>query len=156
MLKVGDTAPINTNLISASGEEVTLKSFLNDKYLLVYFYPKDDTPACTTEACELRDFNNDIKALGTVIVGISKDNTKSHNKFKKKFNLNFELLSDEDHKLQEEFGVWQLKKFMRKEFMGTLRTTFLLNNKGKILKVWENVKAEGHAKEVYEYIKELK
>jgi len=152
MLQVNDLAPIDIQLTDLEGNKTTLKEFLNKKYLVVYFYPKDDTPGCTTEACELRDYNQDIEKLGARIIGISKDSAKSHNKFKSKYNLNFELLSDESHNLQEAFGVWQQKKFMGKTYMGTVRSTFILDNTGKIIKVWEEVKPQGHAKEVYEFL----
>lgn len=152
MLQVNDLAPIDIQLTDLEGNKTTLKEFLNKKYLVVYFYPKDDTPGCTTEACELRDYNQDIEKLGARIIGISKDSAKSHNKFKSKYNLNFELLSDESHNLQEAFGVWQQKKFMGRTYMGTVRSTFILDNTGKIIKVWEQVKPEGHAKEVYEFL----
>lgn len=152
MLQVNDLAPIDIQLTDLEGNKTTLKEFLNKKYLVVYFYPKDDTPGCTTEACELRDYNQDIEQLGARIIGISKDSAKSHNKFKSKYNLNFELLSDESHNLQEAFGVWQQKKFMGRTYMGTVRSTFILDNTGKIIKVWEQVKPEGHAKEVYEFL----
>lgn len=152
MLQVNDLAPIDIPLTNLEGNKTTLKEFLNKKYLVVYFYPKDDTPGCTTEACELRDYNQDIEKLGARIIGISKDSPKSHNKFKSKYNLNFELLSDESHNLQEAFGIWQQKKFMGKTYMGTVRSTFILDNTGKIIKVWEQVKPQGHAKEVYEFL----
>jgi peroxiredoxin Q/BCP len=152
MLQVNDLAPIDIPLTNLEGNKTTLKEFLNKKYLVVYFYPKDDTPGCTTEACELRDYNQDIEKLGARIIGISKDSPKSHNKFKSKYNLNFELLSDESHNLQEAFGIWQQKKFMGKTYMGTVRSTFILDNTGKIIKVWEEVKPQGHAKEVYEFL----
>lgn len=153
MLQPTDKAPMDILVKDIDGNEISLSKLATTQYLLIYFYPKDDTPGCTTEACELRDFNEDIKKLGVTVLGVSKDSVKSHNKFKTKHSLNFDLLSDEDHKLQEAFGVWQLKKFMGKEYMGTARTTFLLDKDGTVVKVWENVKPEGHAKAVYEYIK---
>jgi thioredoxin-dependent peroxiredoxin len=155
MLKTGEKIPLDIPVLNESGTEVTLKDFLQKQYLVIYFYPKDDTPGCTTEACELRDYNSKILELDTQIVGVSKDSVKSHNKFKTKHKLNFDLLSDENLKLQEAFGVWQLKKFMGREYMGTLRTTFLIDKNGKIIEVWENVKPLGHAKQIYDFIKSL-
>jgi thioredoxin-dependent peroxiredoxin len=155
MLKENDSVPTNITLKDINDRSVTLEQFLG-KYLVIYFYPKDDTPGCTVEACQFRDFNNDIKDLGAKVIGISKDKVKSHSKFINKYSLNFTLLSDENHELQDAFGVWGEKKMMGRTFMGTRRMTFLADPKGKIIKIWENVKAEGHAKEVYEFIKGLK
>lgn len=155
MLTQGNKAPIDIKIKNIKGEDVTLKDYLTSKYLIVYFYPKDDTPACTTEACELRDYNSELKNLGAEIVRISKDNIRSHNRFKDKHLLNFDLLSDPNHELQEAFGVLGEKKFMGRTFVGTLRTTFLLDSNGTVLKVWEDVKAKGHAKEIYNFITEL-
>lgn len=153
MLKIGDDIPSTIKVLNDEGESITLQQFLG-KYLVLYFYPKDDTPACTTEACELRDFNKDITALGASIVGVSKDSIKSHVKFKQKHSLTFPLLSDESTELQQAFGVWAEKKFMGRTYMGTLRTTFLIDKKGKVIHVWEDVSAKGHGKEVYERLKQ--
>lgn len=156
MIKIGQIAPLDIEVLNEDSKPVNLSQYLNNDYLLLYFYPKDDTPGCTTEACEIRDFNKDISELGVKIVGVSKDSVKSHLKFKEKYSLNFELLSDQESTLQQAFGVWQLKKMMGREYMGTVRSTFLINRDGVIVNVWENVKAQGHAKEVFEYIKSLK
>lgn len=154
MLKTGDKAPLDVELIDTSGNKVKLSDY-SDKYIVLYFYPKDDTPGCTVEACGFRDSNVDIEKLGAKVIGVSGDDTKSHNKFIKKFGLNFTLLTDEDHKLQDEFGVWGEKSMFGKTFMGTIRTTFIISPQGKIVKAWEKVEAEGHNKEVLDSLKEL-
>ena len=118
------------------------------KAVVLYFYPKDDTPGCTTEACSFRDSYADYANEGVTIIGISPDSPKSHAKFKEKHHLPFTLLSDEDHKVCEEYGVWVKKKMYGREYYGIARTTFLINPDGMILKVFENVKPDGHSKEV--------
>ena len=118
------------------------------KPVLLYFYPKDDTPGCTTEACNFRDDYGEYEKAGVVILGVSPDNPKAHTKFKAKYNLPFSLLADTDHKFCEAYGVWGLKKFMGKEYDGVFRTTFLIGPDGMIVKVFENVKPDGHSKEV--------
>lgn len=123
------------------------------KTVVLYFYPKDDTPGCTTEACAFRDDYSAYDKVGAVILGVSPDSPKSHVKFKEKYQLPFTLLADEDHKVAELFGVWGLKKFMGKEFMGVLRTTFVIAPDGKIKKVFDGVKPDGHSVEVLDAIK---
>ncbi len=152
MLKPKDVAPLNISLKNNQDEVVSLKDFLGKKVVL-YFYPKDNTPGCAKEACSFRDFNDELKDLGIVVLGVSKDSVKSHQKFITEQKLNFPLLSDPDHILAEAFGIWAKKKMMGREYMGMLRTTFLINEQGIIEKVWENVSPENHAKEVWEYIK---
>ncbi len=149
------TIPTDITLKDINEKDVTLKDYLG-KYLVIYFYPKDNTPGCTTEACDFRDYNKDIKALGAEIIGISKDPIKSHKKFIDDHKLNFTLLSDEEHKLQEALDVWTLKKFMGKEYMGTQRSTFIVNPEGEIVKEFRNVKAIGHAEQVYNELKKIK
>lgn len=151
MLKVGDEAPIEIQLVDKEGKNVSLKDFLG-QYIVLYFYPKDDTPGCTIEACEFRDFNEQIENIGAKIIGISKDNLRSHKKFVGKFSLNFTLLSDESTELQKAFGVWIEKSMFGKKYMGTQRSTFIIDPKGEIIQVWENVNPEGHAKEVYDIL----
>jgi len=123
------------------------------KPVVLYFYPKDDTPGCTTEACGFRDQYADYTAAGIVVLGVSPDSTKSHTKFKSKFNLPFALLADEDHKVCDLYGVWGPKKFMGREYEGVLRTTFLIGPDGRILKVFEGVKPDGHSAEVLAALK---
>jgi thioredoxin-dependent peroxiredoxin len=144
-----------------SGEKIDLSLFPSDlgiadsKYTVIYFYPKDNTPGCTTEACEFRDFNQDISKLGVTVIGVSVDSQKSHDKFVEKFKLNFPLVSDEDKKIVSDFGVWAEKSMMGRKYMGILRTTFLINSTGEIINIWENVKPNGHAREVLEYLQTL-
>jgi thioredoxin-dependent peroxiredoxin len=116
--------------------------------VVLYFYPKDDTPGCTTEACNFRDDYSAYEKAGVVILGVSPDLVKSHAKFKQKFGLPFPLLADEDHRVCELYGVWALKKFMGREYMGVLRTTFLIDPDGQIVHVFENVKPAEHSAEL--------
>ncbi len=118
------------------------------KPVVLYFYPKDDTPGCTTEACNFRDDFHIYEQNGIVILGVSPDTAKSHTKFKNKFDLPFTLLADEGHKVADAYGVWGPKKFMGREYEGVLRTTFLIGPDGNIVKVFENVKPDHHSKEV--------
>lgn len=160
MLKVGDKIPFDTKVTNDKNEEVPLKDFLTSKYLVLYFYPKDQTPGCTEEACSFRDNNELLNKLDARVVGVSSDSQRSHGKFIKREGLNFELLSDESHNLQNEFGVWAEKSMFGKTYMGTLRTTYLIDKSGKILEVWggisENkVTTKTHAEDVAEKIKSL-
>ena len=116
--------------------------------MVIYFYPKDDTPGCTIETNDFNKLLPKFKKLNCEILGISKDNLKSHDKFRDKYKIKFDLLADEEIKVLKKYKVWAKKKFMGREFMGIVRTTFLIDKKGKILKVWENVKVKDHAKEV--------
>jgi peroxiredoxin Q/BCP len=118
------------------------------KNVLLYFYPKDDTPGCTTEACNFRDNYSDYDKAGVVILGVSADSSASHAKFKQKYHLPFTLLADEDHKVCEAYGVWAMKKMMGREYMGILRTSYLIGPDGKIKKVFAEVKPAEHSKEV--------
>ena len=118
------------------------------KWTLLYFYPKDDTPGCTKEACAIRDADPDLSSLGAVVLGVSADSVKSHKKFAEKYGLMFPLLSDEGHVVADLYGVWARKKFMGREYDGILRTSFLINPEGVIDTVYENVKPEVHATEV--------
>ena len=124
------------------------------KAVVLYFYPKDDTPGCTTEACAFRDDYSAYSDAGVVILGVSPDNPKSHLKFKQKYHLPFTLLADIDHKVCDLYGVWGLKKAMGREYYGVLRTTFLIGPEGKILKVFEGVKPDGHSVEVLAALKQ--
>lgn len=123
------------------------------KMVVLYFYPKDDTPGCTTEACAFRDDYSAYTTSGAVILGVSPDSPKSHAKFKTKFQLPFTLLADEDHKIAELYGVWGLKKFMGREYDGIHRTTFIIDENGRIKKVFEGVKPDGHSVEVLDALK---
>jgi peroxiredoxin Q/BCP len=121
--------------------------------VLLYFYPKDDTPGCTTEACEFRDDYDEYEKAGVVILGVSPDSPKSHKKFKEKYDLPFTLLSDNDHQLCEQFGVWAKKKMYGREYFGVLRTSFLIDSEGKLVEIFENVKPKGHSQQVLAALK---
>lgn len=118
------------------------------RYVVLYFYPKDDTPGCTTEACEFRDAYAEYAQAGVVVLGVSPDSPRSHKRFKEKHHLPFPLLADENHAVCEQYGVWGRKKFMGREYEGVLRTTFLIDPQGQIVQVFENVKPAGHSREV--------
>ena len=145
-LKANQIAP-NFKLASTDGTTFELKS-IKKKNIILYFYPKDDTPGCTIESKDFSKLNNLINKNKTIVLGISKDSIESHLKFKKKYKLKFELLSDEKKEVIKKYGVWGKKSFLGKEFMGIVRTTFLINSKGKIHKIWNNVRVKDHAKEV--------
>jgi len=169
--KIGAKAP-DFVLPNQSGKNIPLADF-KGKIIVLYFYPKDDTPGCAIEACAFRDDNSKLRAAGTEIFGVSVDNEVSHQKFIKKFSLNFPLLSDIKKEVVKKYGVWGAseifdfaarrnsksfvrdKSFMGRIFKGVRRTTFLISPDGKIAHVWENVKPAGHSKEVLKKIKEL-
>jgi peroxiredoxin Q/BCP len=134
-------------LLADDGATVTLKSF-KGKWVVLYFYPKDDTSGCTVEACEFRDAFPKFKKGDAVILGVAPDSVKSHVKFKTKFDLNFPLLADEDHAVAEAYGVWKEKSMYGRKYMGVERTTFLIDPKGKLVRIFEKVKPQGHADEV--------
>ena len=144
----------NFSLPASNGNVVSLEDF-KGKNVIVYFYPKDNTPGCTTEACSFRDSFEEFQSSETIILGISKDSIKKHNGFIEKHNLPFLLLSDEDGKVCEDYGVWQLKKMMGKEYMGIVRSTFLIDKDGNLVKEWKGVKVNGHIEEVLEFVKEM-
>ena len=123
--------------------------------LVIYFYPKDDTPGCTLETKDFSKFYKKFKKLKCEVIGISKDSIESHKKFKKKYKVPFELLSDPDVKSQKKYGVWGMKSFMGKKFLGTIRSTIFID-KGKIKKIWSNVRVKNHAREVFSFIKTYK
>lgn len=143
------------NLKNESGETVSLKDFSGKKYVVLYFYPKDMTPGCTTQACDFRDAEKDFSELGAVILGVSADSEKQHTKFIEKHGLPFSLLVDEDHKISEAYGVWVEKKMYGKEFMGIERTTFLIDPTGTVVEEWRKVKVKDHIQEVLETVKDL-
>lgn len=152
MIKEGATAPA-FKAKNADGETVSLKDLRGHKVVL-YFYPKDDTPGCTKEACSFRDAFAKFKKRGITVLGVSPDSETSHKKFEAKYKLPFTLLSDADRSIAEAYGVWGEKKFMGRTYMGVHRTTFLIDEKGKIKKVFEKVKPEDHASEVLEAFSE--
>ena len=152
-LKPNQTAP-NFKLASTDGTTFELKN-IKKKNIILYFYPKDDTPGCTLESKDFSKLNTMINKNNTVVLGISKDNMESHLKFKKKYKLKFELLSDEKIKVIKKFGVWGMKSFLGKKYKGVIRSTFLINTKGKIHRIWSNVRVKDHAKSVIEELKNI-
>ena len=150
MLKNNNKAP-NFKLFSTAKKDYSLKDSIG-KYVVIYFYPKDDTPGCTIETNDFNKLLTKFKKLNCEIYGISKDSLKSHDKFRDKYKIKLDLLADEEIKVLKKYKVWGKKKFMGREFMGINRTTFLIDKKGKITKIWENVKVKDHAKEVLEVL----
>ena len=153
-LKTNNKAP-NFKLASTDGNIFELNK-VKKKNIILYFYPKDDPPGCTIESKDFSKLNSLINKNKSIVLGISKDSIESHLKFKKKYKLKFDLLSDEKKEVIKKYGVWAKKSFLGKEFMGIVRTTFLINSQGKIHKIWNNVRVKDHAKEVFEEIKSLK
>lgn len=153
MVSVGKSAPA-FSLDTDTGDKLSLKD-LKGRPVVLYFYPKDDTPGCTVEACEFRDAFPRFKGTKAVILGISPDSVKSHQKFKEKFDLPFTLLADEGHEIAEKYGVWQKKSMYGRTYMGIARTTFVIDKNGKVAKVFERVKPKGHAEEVEQAIDAL-
>jgi peroxiredoxin Q/BCP len=149
--KVGDKAP-DFSLPASNGETISLKGLAGKKVVL-YFYPKDDTPGCTKEACGFRDANADLAKLGVQVLGVSAQNITSHQKFAQKYSLNFPLLADTEKVVAIAYGAWGEKVFMGRKTIGMIRKTFLIDEKGKIAKVWPKVKADGHAEEVLAAVK---
>ena len=153
ILKANTKAP-NFKLPSTDNSIFELKK-VKKKNIILYFYPKDDTPGCTIESKDFSKLNSLITKNHTIVLGVSKDSIESHLKFKKKYKLKFNLLSDEKLTLIKKYGVWGKKSFLGKKYMGIVRTTFLINSKGKIHKVWSNVRVKDHAKEVLEELKKI-
>ena len=145
-VRVGE-AVADFSLLASNGERVSLSNYRGKK-VVIYFYPKDMTPGCTTESCDFRDYNGQFAANNTEVIGISPDDLKSHGKFVKKYELPFLLLSDTEHTVSEQFGVWKLKKMYGKEYMGVERSTFLIDEEGRLVKEWRSVKVDGHVAEV--------
>ena len=144
----------NFKLESTSGEIIELNK-IKSKYIILYFYPKDDTPGCTLETKDFNKLLSKFKNLNSIILGISKDSIESHKKFKSKHSIKFDLLSDEEKKSIKAYKTWGKKKFMGREFMGQIRSSFVIS-KGKILNEWRNVRVKGHAQEVLEFLKNFK
>ena len=153
MIKENTKAPI-FKLPSTNKKEYSLKDSIGN-YVIIYFYPKDDTPGCTIEPNDFNKLLSKFKKLDCEIYGISKDSLKSHDKFKDKYKIKFDLLADEEKEVLKKYKVWGKKKFMGREFMGIIRTTYLIDKKGKILKVWENVKVKDHAEEVLKTLQNI-
>ena len=150
-LKINSIAPTFTSP-STSKKNYSSKDSMG-KYVVLYFYPKDNTPGCTIETNDFNNLLSNFKKLDCEVYGISKDNLESHDKFRKKYKIKFDLLADEELKLLKKYKVWGKKKFMGREFMGTIRSTYLIDKKGKILRAWNNVRVKDHAKEVLETLK---
>ena len=155
--EVGTKAPA-FSLPASTGEKISLQDFsgANGKNVVLYFYPRDDTPGCTTEACGFRDHIGRFQSTETAVLGVSTDTVESHQKFAAKFSLPFPLLADESHELAEKYGVWVEKNMYGKKSMGIQRATFLIDKTGKIAAVWPKVKVDGHVEEVAAKLAELK
>lgn len=152
-IEIGSVAP-DLELVADNGEKMTLSDY-KGKYIVLYFYPKDMTPGCTTEACDFRDQHQSFADLNAIILGVSPDPQDKHQKFKEKHDLPFQLLVDDEHKLAEAYGVWKLKKNFGKEYMGIERSTFIIDPKGKLIKEWRKVKVKDHVQEALRYIEEI-
>ena len=153
LMEPGKTAPA-FNLKDQSGQGHRLSQY-RDKWVVLYFYPKDDTPGCTTEACGFRADLSKFKRAGAVVLGVSPDDEASHQKFIDKFDLPFDLLADTDKQIVTKYGVWQEKSNYGKKYMGVVRTTYLIDPKGKVAHRWDKVKVDGHVDAVLEKVKEL-
>ena len=153
-VKAGDKAPDFT-LPSQSGDQVRLYDRLGQRVVVLYFYPRDGTPGCTAEACAFRDSAPAFRKLKAQVVGVSKDSVASHDKFKKKYDLDFPLVSDGDGKICEKYGTWVQKSLYGRKYMGIERATFLIDKAGVVRKVWHKVKVAGHADDVAEALKTL-
>ncbi|WGL17029.1 thioredoxin-dependent thiol peroxidase [Microbulbifer bruguierae] len=151
--KIGNLAPAFT-LKNQSGENVALKDFRDHKNVVLYFYPKALTPGCTTQACGIRDSVDEFSKRDTVVFGISPDPESKLQKFIEKHELNFDLLADEDHKVADKYGCWGLKKFMGREYMGLLRTTFIVDKSGRLQHIIDKVKTKTHHEDVLRWIDE--
>ncbi len=145
-LKAGDSAP-DFSYTDESGNRISLADYKGSRVIL-YFYPKDDTPGCTAEACSLRDSNHELEKKGYKIIGVSADNARSHRKFTEKYQLPFPLIPDTSKEIIMAYGVWGRKKFMGREYDGILRTTFIIGEDGRILKVIDDVKTKNHADQI--------
>ena len=143
------------SLQNESGDVVSLSDYAGEKHVILYFYPKDATPGCTTEANDFKDSHEDFNNLNAVILGISPDGEASHLKFSQKHDLPFSLLVDSEHTVAEQYGVWKLKKSFGKEYMGIERSTFLIDPTGTIVKEWRKVKVDGHTDNVYQTLSQI-
>ena len=152
--KIGNLAPAFT-LLDSTGEKVSLKQFRGKKNVALYFYPKAMTPGCTVQACGIRDSKKALAAADTVVLGVSPDAVARLGRFVEKQDLNFTLLSDEDHAIADKYGAWGLKKFMGREFMGVLRSTFIIGKDGRLKHVMDKVKTKSHHDDVLALVKEL-
>ena len=154
MIDAGQKAPSFT-LLASNGQNVSLKNFFGQKNVVLYFYPKDDTPGCTVEACAFRDTIKAAEKRDAVVLGVSPDPLKSHEKFIKKFNLPFLLLSDEAKEVCQKYGVWVEKSMYGRKYMGVERTTFIIDKTGKIVERFSKVKPQGHAQQVLDFLETI-
>ena len=154
-LKIGSAAPA-FSARDQNGNKVSLKDFKGKNHIVLYFYPKAMTPGCTVQACGLRDSKKELAELGAVALGLSPDPASRLKKFENKEDLNFRLLSDEGHEIADKYGIWGLKKFMGREFMGIIRTTFVIDNKGKLIHIMDKVRTKTHHDDVVKILKVLK
>lgn len=152
MIQIGHPVP-NFTLPASGGTEISLNQFRGHK-VVIYFYPKNMTPACTQESCDFRDYHGDFSKFGTVVLGISGDTAKSHDNFKKKKELPFPLLADVDHEVCRLFGVWQLKKLYGREYEGIVRSTFLIDEEGTLIREWRGIRVKDHVNQVLEAVRE--
>lgn len=153
-LSVGDNAP-DFCLQNQDEEQICLKEY-RGKNVILYFYPKDNTPGCSLEAMTFTQYKDEFQQYNTIILGISKDNCQSHQKFIEKKDLNITLISDPEKEIHKKYGVWRLKKFKGREFMGTIRSTFFIDTEGVIQKIWDNVRVKDHVENVLEEVKRRK
>ncbi|MBV6622825.1 MAG: thioredoxin-dependent thiol peroxidase [Rivularia sp. (in: Bacteria)] len=153
ILKIGEKAP-SFSAVNQHGNLVRLEDFKSN-WLILYFYPKDNTPGCTLEAKDFSEYKSKFEALGAKIIGVSPDSQKSHCKFINKYDLSINLLSDVEQEVCEAYRVWQLKKFMGKEYMGVVRSTFLITPDADLAHIWSNVRTKGHAQKVFSKLQEL-
>lgn len=154
MLEPGKMAP-TFKLKNQDGETVSLKDFRGKNTVILYFYPKAMTPGCTTQACGLRDYKNELAKIGAIAIGISPDNSDRLKRFEEKHQLNFNLLEDLEHKIADKYGVWGLKKFMGKEYMGIKRTTFIIDKDGRINSIMDKFKTKSHHQDVLEILNNI-
>ena len=154
MLKVGDSVP-DFCVANQDEEEICFRD-IKGRWIVLYFYPRDNTPGCTTEACAFTDALPDFTELDAIVLGVSPDSPQKHRNFIEKKSLGITLLSDEDKSLCQAFGVWQLKKFMGRESMGVVRSTFLISPDGKVAHIWSKVRVKGHVEAVKEKLEEIK
>lgn len=150
--KIGNLAPSFT-LKNFANKDISLKDFKGKNNVVLYFYPRASTPGCTVQACGVRDSNSEFSKLDTVVIGVSPDSPAKIKKFVDKYELDFELLADEDHSIAEKYGVWGLKKFMGKEFMGILRTSFIINKEGRLVAIMDKVNTKTHDQEILELLR---
>jgi peroxiredoxin Q/BCP len=148
---IGRPAP-DFNLPSTSGENITLRQFKGKKTVVLYFYPKDETPGCTREACDFRDHSEEFERAGVVVLGVSTDSLESHQHFREKQKLPFPLLSDEDGTVSKLYGVYKQKNLYGKKYLGIERTTFVIDRTGRVAQIWPKVKVDGHIQDVLEFV----